>query len=127
MDPIPGLDGSGHEDFLDLLRSVYVSFTQGIGTDSAMCRIYLDPENGRMELEERAVLAVSFLPPLVYRLQRFREIDLQFQQTVTDSYGGALLATIETQKFQVGSYEYLPTWEFNAAEAVHFADTACGG
>lgn len=125
IDSVLGLDGSEYEDFLALMRSSYGEFKQGFERGSALCRFYLDPENGRIEIEERANMGMQYLPALSARLQRYREVDARFQEMLVNSFGGGLLNRIQNLKYQATSYEYLPSWDLNAAEAIQFADTAC--
>ena len=126
IDASLGLDGSEYEDWLELLRTTYAQFKRGFTADSALCRTYLDPENGRMEIEERAQLAISLLPTLEQRLRYYQDQDALFQEAVQTSFGGGLLSRIDAQKGAASNYEYLPSWNLNVEEAIHFADTACG-
>ena len=50
----PGIDGSDLESFIELLEYYSEEFSKEFNADSAMCGYYLNPENSRMTIEEKA-------------------------------------------------------------------------
>lgn len=121
----PGIDGADFEHFIELLEEFHSRFLSGIGPDSALCRFYRDPENGRMTIEERAEIAYGFLPSLENRLRRYLEIDAAFQQAVANSFGTRVLDRINQIKTESVSNQMLPTWEYDEAARINFADGMC--
>ncbi|MFK7864198.1 MAG: hypothetical protein AB8B95_08250 [Pseudohongiellaceae bacterium] len=121
----PGIDGSDLEPFVDMLVLYRGHFDANFSINSAMCQFYLNPENGRMTLEEKAEIALSFLPSLDVRILRYVEIDSDFKRTMELEFGGLVLEKIEDLKKTVESSQQLPTSNFNEAAAVTFIDSAC--
>jgi hypothetical protein len=113
------------KDFIDLLKLHYREFTEGFSPASNFCNFYRDPDNGLIEIEERAVLAFQYLPTLPRRQERFLNVDQKFRQQVEASFGAAVLATIEQMKPQARHFEYLPLGEMYGEDMINFADTAC--
>jgi hypothetical protein len=120
-----GIDGAEYQHFIQLLERSYGEFTRDFSTESRFCQFYLDPENGIMEIEERAVLGYQYLPDLSVRLEYFQQLHSRFEQDVQESYGGQVLDRIRVIKSDITSFEYLPTQELEGAQAINFADTAC--
>ena len=120
----PGIDGADLEHFILLLDEYYNQFTQGFGSNSAMCSFYRDPENGRMTIEERGELAFSFLRDLPARLDRYISIDQDFQDEVEIQFGSILKDNINVIKLDAVSNQRLPASEFDEAAKINFADTA---
>lgn len=120
-----GIDGSEYIHFIQLLESSYGEFTRDFSVESQFCQFYQDPENGIMEIEERAMFGFQYLPDLSVRLEYFQRLHRQFEQDVQESYGGQVLERIRVIKTDITSFEYLPARELDAAEIVNFADTAC--
>lgn len=117
----------GRQDvFIALLREAYAGYTRGIAPNDPFCRYFLDPENGRVELEDRATRGFGLLPPLADRLRHFAEVTEALRTGVIAQVGGETWTAIEAQRRSAVSFEYLPVWALDAAERVHFADTACG-
>ena len=59
-----GIDGSEYIHFIQLLESSYGDFTRDFSAASEFCQFYQDPQNGIMEIEERAMLGFQYLPDL---------------------------------------------------------------
>jgi len=123
--PELGLDGANYQPFIDALQTAYVNFTNGFAGDSPMCQFYLDPENSRMTIEERAELAFSFLGDLQSRIQRYVRTDEIFQNTVRREFGGAALIKINQLKQNAVNNQRLPTTSFDEAARINFADAMC--
>lgn len=121
----PGIDGSDLEEFVKLLRNFYEEFQSGFGPRSAMCDFYLDPENGRMTIEERAEIAFSLLRDLPARRDRYLALDEEFQEQLEVEFGSILLRNITDLKMDSISNQRLPASEFDEAAKINFADTAC--
>ncbi len=121
----PGIDGADLEAFLDLLEMYYQEFTNNFGSNSAMCRFYMDPENGRMEIEEKARLSFSFLPELEDRIKYYLVVDSQFQENLETEFGSILQANVNQQKLSSRSNQRLPSSEFEEAAVINFLDSAC--
>lgn len=121
----PGIDGADLEHFIALLESFYQQFSREFGRDSAMCQFYLDPENGRMTIEERAEISFGFMRDLNARLSMYMAIDRDFQDTVTNEFGSMLLRNINEAKSTAVSNQRLPSSEFDEAAIISFADTVC--
>jgi len=120
-----GIDGSEYLHFIQLLESSYGEFTRDFSVDSEFCQFYQDPQNGIMEIEERAMLGFQYLPGLQGRQEYFQRLHLRFEEDVQESYGGQVLERIRVIKADITSFEYLPTRDLDPAETVNFADTAC--
>ena len=121
----PGIDGADFEHFMELLEEYHGRFLRDIGPESPLCSFYRDPENGRMTIEERAEIAYSFLPSLENRLRRYIEIDAAFQEEVAKSFGTRVLDRINQIRSESVSNQILPTWEFDEAARIAFADGMC--
>ncbi len=121
----PGIDGADLEAYIELLDRFYEEFTQGFNGNSAMCRFYLDPENLRMTIEEKAELSFSFLRSLENRIARYITIDREFQDMVEREFGSFLLRNINDAKATAASYQRLPSTDFDEAAVISFIDTMC--
>ncbi|MDA1371334.1 MAG: hypothetical protein O2971_11320 [Proteobacteria bacterium] len=121
----PGIDGADLEAFIEVLETYYGEFSRGFNSDSAMCRFYRDPENGRMTIEEKAELSFSFLAGLEYRRDRYIAVDAEFQQTIVTEFGSILLSNINERKVASTSNQQLPAAEFDEAATINFIDSVC--
>ena len=109
----PGVDGSDLEAFIELLDFYYEQFSSGFNSDSAMCRFYRDPDNGRMTIEERAEISFSLLRELPDRIERYITVDEDFQNELADEFGTFLLDNINQIKIDSLSNQQLPLSEFD--------------
>ena len=121
----PGVDGSDLEAFIELLDFYYEQFSSGFNSDSAMCRFYRDPDNGRMTIEERAEISFSLLWELPDRIERYITVDEDFQNELADEFGTFLLDNINQIKIDSLSNQQLPLSEFDEAAVISFIDSAC--
>jgi hypothetical protein len=121
----PGIDGADLEAFIDLLQVYYQQFSRDFNRNSAMCTFYMDPENGRMTIEDRAELSFSFLPDLDTRIQRYLAIDAEFQQMLIDEFGSLLLANINRLKLETRSNQRLPVANYDESAVISFLDSVC--
>ena len=121
----PGIDGADLEAFIDVLDIYREQFSSSFNLDSSMCQFYLDSENARMSLEEKAKIAFSFLADLTSRLDRFEGVDADFQKTLEVEFGSLILEQIRRQKLTVVSHQQLPTSDFGEAAVITFIDSAC--
>lgn len=121
----PGIDGADLEAFIDLLDFYQQQFSSGFNRDSAMCQFYLDPENGRMTIEERAEISFSLLRDLDDRIARYVSVDEEFQNEIADEFGTFLLDNINEQKTESVANQQLPASQFDEAAMISFIDSAC--
>lgn len=121
----PGIDGADLEAFIDLLEFYYDEFSRGFNRDSAMCQFYLDPENGRMTIEDKAALSFSFLRDLDDRVELYMSVDEEFQNQVVDEFGSFLLDKINADKLESSNSQRLPASEFDEAAIISFIDSMC--
>jgi hypothetical protein len=121
----PGVDGADLEAYLEYLQFFYDEFSGGFNRNSAMCRFYMDPENSRMTLEEKAELSFSFLRSLEDRVARYIAIDREFQITIEDQFGSILLRNINEAKGDALSNQRLPSTSFDEAAVINFIDSVC--
>ena len=121
----PGIDGADLEAFIDVLDAYREEFSFGFNLDSAMCQFYLNPENGRMTLEEKTDIAFSFLANLKSRLERYVGVDRDFQQTLKNEFGSLILSQIQRQSVTAVSNQQLPASSFGEAAVIGFVDSAC--
>lgn len=121
----PGIDGADLEPFIEYLQDFYQQFSQSFNSDSAMCRFYRDPENGRMTIAERAELSFSYLRALEARVDRFVSIDEEFQDVLEEQFGSILLRNITALKVDSISNQQLPASDFDEAAMIGFLDTMC--
>lgn len=121
----PGVDGSDLEAFMDVLEFYYDQFSGEFNSESSMCAFYLDPENGRMTIEERAELSFSFLRDLDDRISRYIETDEEFQNEIADEFGTFLLDNINELKLESVSNQQLPSSVFDEAAVINFIDSVC--
>ncbi len=122
----PGIDGSDLEHFILLLEDFYRQFSSGFDRDSAMCQFYMDPENGRMTIEDKAEISFGFLRDLDDRLDRYISVDGEFKDSVEEQFGSILLTNIMQAKQGAISNQRLPSSDFDEAARINFADTSCG-
>lgn len=121
----PGIDGADLEAFIDFLQTAYNKFSSGFNGDSAMCQFYLDPENGRMTLEEKAEIAFGFLANVDQRVDRYIEQDAAFKRELVNEFGRIVLDNIERIKKSSVSNQQLPTSVSGEAAVIAFIDSAC--
>tara|TARA_B100000315_G_scaffold252607_1_gene289717 strand:- start:197 stop:760 length:564 start_codon:yes stop_codon:yes gene_type:complete len=121
----PGIDGSDLEAFLSFLETYYEAFSSGFNRNSAMCQFYMDPENSRMTIQDKADLSFSFLPDLEVRIARYIDVDAEFQDTIEFEFGRILLDNINRQKQSSTSNQRLPASEFDEAGVISFIDSVC--
>lgn len=121
----PGIEESDLEQFIALLENAYQSFSADFNSDSAMCRFYRDPENGRMTIEERAELSVFYLRSLDSRLELFDRVNREFQEAVVEQFGSIVLDNINATKLNSRSSERLPASTFDEAATIGFLDAMC--
>ena len=121
----PGIDGADLEAYIELLDTYYEEFSSGFGSDSSMCKFYLDPDNGRMTIEDKAELSFSFLRSLEDRIALYIEIDAEFQDTVVQEFGSFVMRNINEAKVTTLSNQRLPSTDFDEAAVISFIDTMC--
>lgn len=121
----PGIDGSDLEHFIALLDEAQLSFSREFNSESAMCRFYRDPENGRMTIEGRAELSFSFLRDLADRIALYNSANAEFTITVEDQFGRIVLDNINAIKFDSVSNQRLPSSAFDEAATINFLDSMC--
>ncbi|PCI74983.1 MAG: hypothetical protein COB20_13980 [SAR86 cluster bacterium] len=121
----PGIDGSDLEYFIALLDGARLSFSGAFNSESAMCRFYRDPENGRMTIEERAELSFSFLRDLADRITLYISANAEFKQSVEDQFGRIVLDDINEIKLESVSNQRLPASAFDEAATINFLDSMC--
>lgn len=121
----PGIDGSDLEAFLSFLETYYEEFSGGFNRNSAMCLFYMDPENSRMTIQDKADLSFSFLPDLEVRISHYIDVDAEFQDTIEFEFGRILLDNINRQKQSSTSNQRLPASEFDEAGVISFIDSVC--
>jgi len=125
IDQSLNLDETDESRFINILQEFYEQFRFGFSPDSPLCNYYRDPNNGIFDIEQRAELSMQFLPEPDVRVERFVRIDKEFRAVITVEFGSDFAQRVEQIKQSAVSFEYLPTREFNAAEAASFADSAC--
>lgn len=121
----PGIDGSDLEFFIALLDESYLNFSREFNSESAMCRFYRDPENGRMTIEERAELSLSFLRDLADRITLYISTNAEFKDNVDDQFGRIVLDNINVIKVESVSNQRLPSSAFDEAATINFLDSMC--
>jgi len=120
-----GLDGADYEHFLEIIETAHQEFSKDFASESAMCMFYLDPENFRMTIEERAELSFSFLGDLDLRAEQYAKIDEDFLNLIEREFGTILQEDLIAAKQQAVSNQRLPSSGFDEAAVINFADTAC--
>ena len=120
-----GLDGADYEHFLEIIETAYQTFSKDFSSESAMCKFYLDPENFRMTIEERAELSFSFLGDLELKAEQYAQIDEDFLNLIEREFGTILQEDLIAAKQQAVSNQRLPSSGFDEAAVINFADTAC--
>ena len=121
----PGVDGSDLESFLELLEFYSDEFSDEFNSDSSMCEFYLNPENSRMTIEERAQVSFSFLRSLDERVEHYLFVNGNFQEELAEEFGTFLLDNINQAKKQLASHLRLQSASFDEAAAVNFLDSTC--
>ena len=121
----PGVDGSDLESFLELLEFYSDEFSDEFNSDSSICEFYLNPENSRMTIEERAQVSFSFLRSLDERVEHYLFVNGNFQEELAEEFGTFLLDNINQAKKQLASHLRLPSASFDEAAAVNFLDSTC--
>ena len=121
----PGVDGSDLESFLELLEFYSDEFSDEFNSDSSMCEFYLNPENSRMTIEERAQVSFSFLRSLDERVEHYLFVNGNFQEELAEKFGTFLLDNINQAKKQSASHLRLPSASFDEAAVVNFLDSTC--
>lgn len=121
----PGVDGSDLEAFIDLLNFYYEMFSSEFNSSSVMCQFYRDPANGRMTIEERAVISFGLLPDLENRIEKYILVEEEFQNEIADEFGTFLLNNINTIKGESISNQQLPSSHFEEASVISFIDSVC--
>ena len=90
-----------------------------------MCQFYMDPENGRMTIEDKAELSFSFLRDLDDRVELYLSVDEEFQNQVVDEFGSFLLDNINEEKLVSSNSQQLPSSTFDEAAIISFIDSVC--
>ena len=121
----PGIDGADLEAFIELLDYYYDQFSNEFNHDSPMCQFYMDPENGRMTIEDKAELSFSFLRDLDDRVELYLSVDEEFQNQVVDEFGSFLLDNINEEKLVSSNSQQLPSSTFDEAAIISFIDSVC--
>jgi len=121
----PGIDGSDLEHYIALLDQAYLGFSKFFNSESAMCRFYRDPENGRMTIEERAELSFSFLRDLPERISLYNSANAEFESAVEEQFGRLVLESIDRIKLESVSNQRLPSSAFDEAATINFLDSVC--
>jgi len=121
----PGIDGSDLEHYIALLDQAYLDFSKNFNSESAMCRFYRDPENGRMTIEERAELSFSFLRDLSERVSLYNSANADFEGAVEEQFGRLVLESIDKIKLGSVSNQRLPSSSFDEAATINFLDSVC--
>ena len=121
----PGIDGSDLESFIDLLEYYFAEFSDDFNAESAMCGYYLNPENSRMAIEEKAQVSFSFLKSLEARIKKFLAVNEDFQEELAEDFGTFLLDNVNELKPQSVSQLRLPSSLFDEAAAINFLDSSC--
>ena len=121
----PGIDGWDLEFFIALLDESQRSFSREFNSESAMCRFYRDPENGRMTIQERAQLSLSFLRDLADRITLYISANAEFKDNVDEQFGRIVLDAINVIKVESVSNQRLPSSAFDEAATINFLDSMC--
>ena len=121
----PGIDGSDLESFIDLLEYYFAEFSDDFNAESEMCGYYLNPENSRMAVEEKAQISFSFLNSLEARIEKFLAVNEDFQEELAEDFGTFLLDNVNKLKPQSVSQLRLPSSLFEEAAAINFLDSYC--
>ena len=121
----PGIDGSDLESFIGLLEYYFAEFSDEFNAESAMCGYYLDPENNRMTIEEKARISFSFLNSLEARVEQYLAVNEDFQEELTEEFGTFLLDNVNELKPQSVSHLRLPSSLFDEAAVINFLDSTC--
>lgn len=121
----PGIDGADLEAFIDFLAEFEATFSAEFSPASAMCNYYLDPENSRMTIEERAEIAFSFLSDLDKRISRYSKTAAEFDEMIKVEFGQMVLDQIKELKLHASSHQQLPSSQFDEEAVISFLDSAC--
>ena len=121
----PGVDGSDLESFIELLEFYSSQFSSEFNSESSVCEFYLDPENSRVTIEERAQVSFSFLRSLEERVEHYLSVNGDFQEELAEEFGTFLLDNINQAKKQSASHLRLPSSSFDEAAVINFLDSTC--
>ncbi len=121
----PGIDGADLEPFIDVLSEFELAFRKEFSPNSAMCTFYLDPENARLTIEERAEIAFSMMSDLNDRRAAYNALANEFSTRIESEFGSIVLGNIEKLEDIAVSYLRLPSSNFDEAAQISFLDAAC--
>ncbi|MFT4861190.1 MAG: hypothetical protein ACI95C_000391 [Pseudohongiellaceae bacterium] len=121
----PGIDGADLEAFIAVLNEFDAAFREEFSQTSAMCRFYLDPNNARLTIQERAEIAFSTLSDLDRRVTKFKTVSQEFASAIQDEFGRIVLENIQEFEKTAVSYLHLPSSNFDEAAQISFIDGAC--
>ncbi len=121
----PGIDGADLEAFVAVLAEFDQAYRKEFSLNSPMCRFYLDPNNARLTIEERADIAFSTLSSLDRRIAAFKEISTRFVAQIELDFGTLVMDNIRDFARTSTSYLQLPTSNFDEAAVISFIDSAC--
>lgn len=121
----PGIDGADLEAFIAVLDEFDLAFRQEFSNNSALCRFYLDPNNSRLTIEERAEIAFSTLSSLDRRVANYKGLVEEFAAKIRDEFGSIVLENIQEFEKTAVSYLRLPSSNFDEAAQISFIDSAC--
>lgn len=121
----PGIDGSDLESFIELLDYYSEEFSKEFSADSVMCGYYLNPENSRMTIEEKARISFGFLSSLEIRIEHYLAVNEDFQEELAEEFGTFLLDNINDLKLRSVSHLRLPSSVLDEAAVISFLDSAC--
>ena len=121
----PGVDGSDLESFIELLEFYSSQFSSEFNSESSVCEFYLDPENSRVTIEERAQISFSFLRSLEDRIEHYLSVNDEFHEELAEEFGTFLLDNINQAKKQSASHLRLPSSLFDEAAVINFLDSTC--
>jgi hypothetical protein len=121
----PGIDGADLEAFIDVLSEFDLAFRKEFSNDSPMCKFYLDPNNARLTIAERAEIAFSTLSSLDSRRAKFKSIAQEFADKIQIEFGSIVFGNIEKLEETTVSYLRLPSSSFDEAAQISFIDAAC--
>jgi hypothetical protein len=121
----PGIDGADLEAFILVLNEFDLAFRTEFSSDSPLCTFYLDPNNARLTIEERAAIAFSTLSSVARRVDRFKRVAQEFAERIQSEFGSIVLGKIETLEETAVSYLQLPSSNLDEAAQISFIDAAC--
>ncbi len=121
----PGIDGADLEAFIAVLNEFDGAFREEFSQTSAMCRFYLDPNNARLTIQERAEIAFSTLSDVERRGAMFKRLAQEFAAKIQEEFGRLVLENIQEFEKTAVSYLQLPSSDFDEAAQIAFIDGAC--